>query len=44
LLLPALEEGYVLQISYQQQLFPDLIKLIEAAMITGGGLLCSLEY
>jgi len=39
-----LEEGYVLQISYQQQLFPDLIKLIDAAMITGGGLLCSLEY
>jgi len=44
LLLPALEEADVLQISYQEQLFPDLIKLIEAAMITGGGSLCSLEY
>ncbi len=44
LLLPALQEAYVLQIFYQQQLFPDLIMLIEAAMITGGGSLCSLEY
>jgi len=34
----------VLQISSQQQLFPDLIKLIEGSMIAGGGSLCSLEY
>jgi len=40
----ALQEAYVFQFSYKQQLFPDLIKLIEASMITGGGSLCSLEY
>jgi len=41
---PALQEANVFQISDQQQLFLDLIKLIEASMITGGGSLCSLEY